>query len=63
LPQLPYRLGFSPEAWQTITDVEILKKAGIYDVELMRTIQLMHAEFNMINKKLGWDMMSFAKSC
>ena len=63
LRQLPYQFGFSPEAWQTITDVEILKKAGIYDVELMRTIQLMHAEFNMNNKKLGWDMMSFAESC
>ena len=63
LRQLPYRFGFSPEAWQTITDVEILKKAGINDVELMRTIQLMHSEFNMNNKKLGQDMMSFAKLC
>jgi hypothetical protein len=62
LRQLPYRLGFSPEAWQSITDVKILKKAGIYDVELMRTIQLMHAELNM-NKKLGRDMMSFAELC
>jgi hypothetical protein len=63
LRQLPYCLGFSPEAWQTITDVEILKKAGIYDIELMRTIQLMHSQFNMNNKKLGRDMMSFAKLC
>jgi hypothetical protein len=62
LRQLPYRIGFSPEAWQTITDVEILKKVGIFDVELMRTIQLMHAEFNMNIKKLGGDMMSFAES-
>jgi hypothetical protein len=29
----------------------------------MRTIQLMDAEFNMNNKKLGQDMMLFAKSC
>jgi hypothetical protein len=28
----------------------------------MRTIQLMHAEFNINNKKLGWDVMSFAES-
>jgi hypothetical protein len=62
LRQLPYRICFSPEAWQTITDVEILKKAGIFDVELMCTIQLMHAEFNMNIKKLGRDMMSFAES-
>jgi hypothetical protein len=63
LHQLPYRFGFSLEAWQQITDVEILKKAEVYDVELMQTIQLMHAEFNMNNKKLGRDVMSFAELC
>ena len=26
LRQLPYRSGFSPDAWQTITDVEILNE-------------------------------------
>ena len=30
---LPYTKGFSPRSWQLITDVEILKKAGVYDVE------------------------------
>jgi hypothetical protein len=59
--QLPYHHGFSPDSWQRITDVEILKKAGVYDVELMRTIQLMNAEFNMNNKKLGRDVMAFAE--
>jgi hypothetical protein len=56
-------LVFFPEAWHTITDVKILKKVGIYDVELMHTIQLMHAKFSMNNKKLGRDMMSFAELC
>ena len=60
---LPYREGFSPDAWQFITDVEILKKAGVFDIEKMRTIQLMHSAFNMNNKQLGRDMMSFAESC
>ena len=41
--QLPYQHGFSPDSWQRVTDVEILKKAGVYDVEKMRTIQLMEA--------------------
>ena len=59
--QLPYAHGFSPDSWQVITDVEILKKAGVYDVELMRTIQLMQSEFNMNNKKLGRDVMAFAE--
>jgi hypothetical protein len=59
--QLPYHHGFSPDSWQRITDVEILKKAGVYDVELMRTTQLMNAEFNMNNKKLRRDVMAFAE--
>ena len=60
---IPYTKGFAPRSWQLITDVEILKKAGVYDVEKMRTIQLMHAVFNMNNKKLGRDMMKSAESC
>jgi hypothetical protein len=60
---LPYTKGFAPRSWQLITDVEILKKAGVYDVEKMRTIQLMHAVFNMNNKKLGRDMMKSAEAC
>jgi hypothetical protein len=46
---------------ECITDVEILKKAGVFDVELMCTIQLMHAEFNMNIKKLGRDVMVHAE--
>jgi hypothetical protein len=60
---LPCTKGFAPRSWQLITDVEILKKAGIYEVEKMRTIQLMHAVFNMNNKKLGRDMMRSAEAC
>ena len=41
---LPYQYGFSPHNWQTISDVEILKKAGVYDIEGMRTITLMNME-------------------
>jgi hypothetical protein len=40
-----------------MTDVAILKKAGVYDVEKMRTILLMNAEFNMNNKKLGREFI------
>jgi hypothetical protein len=60
---LPYTKGFSPQSWQLITDAEILKKAGVYDVKKMRTIQLMHVVFNMNNKKLGCDMMRLAEAC
>jgi hypothetical protein len=58
---IPYKYGFSPRHWQEITDVEILKKAGVYDIDKMRTITLMDAAFNMNNKKLGRDLMIHAK--
>ena len=58
---LPYQFGFTPETWKTISDVEILKKTGVYDIEGMRTITLMNSEFNINNKKLGRDMMQHAK--
>jgi hypothetical protein len=58
---IPYVKGFAPRSWKLNTDIEILKKAGVYDVEKMRTIQLMHAVFNMNNKKLGRDMMRSAE--
>jgi hypothetical protein len=44
-----------------MTDVEILKKAGIYDIKKMCTIILMNSECNMNNKKLGKDMMQNAE--
>ena len=58
---LPYQYGFSPTNWQTISDVEILKKAGEYEIEKMRAITLMNSEFNINNKKLGKDMMNKAE--
>jgi hypothetical protein len=58
---LPYQYDFSPTKWQRMTDVKILKEAGIYDIEKMCTIILMNSEFNMNNKKLGRDMMRNAE--
>jgi hypothetical protein len=67
---IPYKYGFSPRHWQEITDVEILKKAGVYNIDKMRTITLMDAAFNMTlmdaafnmnNKKLGRDLMIHAE--
>ena len=58
---LPYEFGFSPKLWQRITDVQILKKAGISRIDKMRTIMLMDGEFNMNNKFLGKVMMERAE--
>ena len=58
LRQIPYSHGFSPEAHRNFTDFQILKKAQVFEVEKMRTIQLMPAAFNMNNKKTGKEVMA-----
>ena len=57
---IPYQEKFTPKGWESITDLEILKNRSI-QYQKMRTIQLMNAEFNINNKKLGKDMMYFAE--
>jgi hypothetical protein len=47
----PYGLGFSGETSHAHL-TSILRRAG-HDIEMMQAIQLMCAEFNMNNKKLG----------
>jgi hypothetical protein len=59
---LPRGRQFSPEAWQVITDFQILKKIGVFDVAKMRTIQLMDADFNANNKHDGRMMMKHAEA-
>ena len=58
----PLEMGFSPEPWEKITDAAIIKKAGVFDVDKMRTINLMPAAFNMNNKRLGHQMMKHAEA-
>jgi hypothetical protein len=57
LRSIPYQYGFAPAQWKQMTDVELLKKANVYDVTKMRTILLMNSEFNINNKKLARDVM------
>ena len=61
LRNIPLRYGFSPEAWKEMTDVEILKKAGVWDVEKLQTIIMMHTQFNANNKKLGRNTLRYAE--
>ena len=62
LRQLPYRHGFAMPAYKNFTDFQILKKAAVFEVEKMRTIQLMPAAFNMNNKKTGKEAMRRAEA-
>jgi hypothetical protein len=60
ISSIPCQEGFSPDPWQVITDFQILKKLGLFDVEFMQTIQLMDSQFNATNKHFGQEMMKHA---
>ena len=60
LSEIPFQTGYSPIRWRNTTDVMILKKVGLYDVEKLRTIVLYEADFNHNNKYIGKTMMSYA---
>ena len=62
LRTIPFLAGFSPEQWQVITDVEILKKSGAYNVDKMRLIQLMSPEFQINNKMIGKKILANAEA-
>jgi hypothetical protein len=62
LRAIPYQYGFAPAQWKQMTDVELLKKANVYDVKKMRTILLMNSEFDINNKKLARDIMKQVES-
>jgi hypothetical protein len=61
LRSIPLEVGFIPDDWKTITDVEISKKAGVLNVDKMRLIQLMTPDFQINNKMLGRRMLAFAE--
>ena len=55
------KIGFSPSSWEQITDVEILKKVGVFNVNKMRLIQLMVAEYQANNKMVGRKVIEHAE--
>jgi hypothetical protein len=57
MAELPFRTGYSPTRWQHATQLMILKKLGLIDVEKLRTLVLYEADFNHNNKFLGKSMM------
>lgn len=59
--QILYCNGFAPQLHLQVTDFQILKQPGNYEVESMRTIQLMPAAFNINNKKTRRMMMHRAE--
>jgi len=57
----PFLTGFSPVRWQECYDFELLKKAGVFLVEKLRTIFLGCADFNDNNKITGRQFMRHAE--
>jgi hypothetical protein len=58
LAEIPYRTGYSPKRWQQATQLMILKKPGLTDVERLRTLVLFEADFNHNNKFFGKSVMN-----
>ena len=54
-------LGIDFTSWKIITDFQILKRKGEFHVDTMRCIQLMDAEFNMMNKHVGRRTLAHAE--
>ena len=55
------RLGIDLTSWKIITDFQILKKKGDFHVNTMRYIQLMDAEFNMMNTHVDRRTLTHAE--
>lgn len=54
--------GYSPQRHKKGTDVMLLKKENVFDVERLRTIVLFDMEANMNNKHTGrWAMAAAIK--
>ena len=53
LCEIPLQTGYSLSRWQTCIDVMIPKKKDSLKVTKLRTICLMEADFNFINKLIG----------
>ena len=49
MAEIPFRSGYSPQRWRQATNVMILKQAGVYDIDKLRTIVLFEADFNHNN--------------
>ena len=62
MAEIPFRTGHSPRRWQQATNVMILKKSGLFDIERLRTLCLFQADFNHNNKFLGSQLMKHSVS-
>ena len=63
LCEIPLQTGYSLSRWQFCIDVMIPKKKDSLQVNKLRTICLMEADFNFINKVIGRRVLANAEQC
>ena len=57
MAEVPFRTGYAPARWKKATNVMILKRAGLFNIDKLRTICLFQSDFNHNNKHLGRQLM------
>jgi len=57
----PLKISVLPTCWEHITDVEILKKLGITQINKIRLNQLQVAEYQMNNTMVDNKIMAYAE--
>ena len=60
MTEIPMLSGYSPRRWQKAVDAVLVKKAGVFLANKLRTIVLFEADFNYMNKFLGRTMIHSA---
>ena len=61
MSNIPWATGFSPDRWQTGTNIMLEKKTGNFRTTKLRTILLYQADFNMTSKFTGRRVMKQAE--
>lgn len=61
--RLPLFSGYTPMRWKKVLDIMILKKAGLHQVDSLRTIILFQPDCNYAFKFIGHEMMTHAEMC
>ena len=58
--EIPESSGYSPNRYRECTDLMVLKKAQVYNIEKQRAIGILETEFNHSNRSLGREAMNLA---
>jgi hypothetical protein len=60
--EIPYKTGYVMERWKKGIDVELCKEPGNFNLERLRNIVLLEADYNTNCKKIGRDALHSAET-